>query len=658
MVMVANKKSLDQMTDDLSLFLGNNTARFTTWLQGVLEKLRALTPGNNNLKTSEAIIFESAMPPLKSFSQSREDGIRAYVASSTRIDSKLPSDNVSPVRLTSAVKPLRDFTQSEAVIDIKLDADDSFNEDVAFSTESELYSRPRPAAEPVYRPPRPTAALYKPPGSSQPVHLTNESSIARYSRYSQNIQSTGRPIEVHTSRPNSPLRPPRDLGYMSELLRSDLRASAKVSSEEEIARKRKVPIASSVVKVKKLAIEGDEDQEGDEEEDDYMAHAGISSRVSVPARPERRPTLPPSKQANKNLILKAISEAQESVTKTTNYSTAVPEKQTVPVAPRTRMPPEEHLLLMKSRSSMVHYQTAVEETPAQITETRQETEHWRDLLSRFQPEPEAETLLVEPAVPVEPAAYRPTDSRSFILKKAKLAKDPATENQIQPGRLIQPREAPACEKPASPKFIVTLDGVPSPPGYAVGVEQELEPEPMVVEEEWESYPKSYNVLAKPDQKYPMQLVTDTPAADMLMEERLSSQQKIKERCRYWPACKNADSCPYHHPTAPCKAFPKCRFADKCFFIHPNCKYDAKCTKADCPYTHASRRLPQPKKPGTQTGALCRFFPVCKNTECTFYHPKVCRFSNSCTRPDCKFYHPSVTVPPRHALTWTRLQASD
>lgn len=34
-----------------------------------------------------------------------------------------------------------------------------------------------------------------------------------------------------------------------------------------------------------------------------------------------RPSLPPSKQANKNLILKAISEAQESVTKTTNYST-------------------------------------------------------------------------------------------------------------------------------------------------------------------------------------------------------------------------------------------------------------------------------------------------------------------------------------------------
>lgn len=31
MVMVANKKTPQQMTDDLSLFLGNNTVKFTAW---------------------------------------------------------------------------------------------------------------------------------------------------------------------------------------------------------------------------------------------------------------------------------------------------------------------------------------------------------------------------------------------------------------------------------------------------------------------------------------------------------------------------------------------------------------------------------------------------------------------------------------------------
>lgn len=31
MVMVANKKTQKQMTDDLSLFLGGNTEKFTSW---------------------------------------------------------------------------------------------------------------------------------------------------------------------------------------------------------------------------------------------------------------------------------------------------------------------------------------------------------------------------------------------------------------------------------------------------------------------------------------------------------------------------------------------------------------------------------------------------------------------------------------------------
>lgn len=33
MVMVANKKTSEQMADDLSLFLGNNTVKFTAWYE-------------------------------------------------------------------------------------------------------------------------------------------------------------------------------------------------------------------------------------------------------------------------------------------------------------------------------------------------------------------------------------------------------------------------------------------------------------------------------------------------------------------------------------------------------------------------------------------------------------------------------------------------
>lgn len=114
-----------------------------------------------------------------------------------------------------------------------------------------------------------------------------------------------------------------------------------------------------------------------------------------------------------------------------------------------------------------------------------------------------------------------------------------------------------------------------------------------------------------------------------------------ERCRFWPVCKSGDECLYHHPTTQCKwvllsvnprfafkyfycfaphqtasfvsfiflfswrTFPNCKFGDKCLFIHPNCKYDARCTKPDCPFTHVSRRgtAAPPPKPGALTPSV-------------------------------------------------------
>ena len=69
-----------------------------------------------------------------------------------------------------------------------------------------------------------------------------------------------------------------------------------------------------------------------------------------------------------------------------------------------------------------------------------------------------------------------------------------------------------------------------------------------------------------------------------------------------------------------KAFPNCKFAEKCLFVHTNCKYDTKCTKANCPFTHMSRRAPvltlKPvSSPAPSTGQLCHYFPACKKTEC-------------------------------------------
>ncbi|XP_022361293.1 zinc finger CCCH domain-containing protein 14 isoform X6 [Enhydra lutris kenyoni] len=571
MVMVANKKSQDQMTEDLSLFLGNNTIRFTVWLHGVLDKLRSVTTDPSSLKSSDTNIFdnnvssnkscfsrgderrhEAAVPPLAVAStrpEKRDSRVSTSSQEQKTTTVRQTYDDGAATRLMSTVKPLREPAPSEDVIDIKPEPDDLIDEDLNFVQENPL-SQKKPTVTLTYGSSRPSIEIYRPPASR------NADSGAHLNRLQfqqqQNSIHAAKQSDTQNSRvyETGRLCEPDVLNSLEETYSPFFRNnSEKMSIEEENFRKRKLPVVSSVVKVKKFNHDGEEE----EEDDDCGSRTGsISSSVSVPAKPERRPSLPPSKQANKNLILKAISEAQESVTKTTNYST-VSQKQTLPVAPRTRTSQEELLAEMvqgQSRTPRISTPIKEEETKGDNIEKSQGTQQ-RQLLSRLQIDPVmAETLQISQAEMSE-----------------------------------------------------------------------------------------LSVVQKPE--------------------------KLLERCKYWPACKNGDECAYHHPVSPCKAFPNCKFAEKCLFVHPNCKYDAKCTKPDCPFTHMSRRIPVlPPKPAVATPAspsssqLCRYFPACKKMECPFYHPKHCRFNTQCTRPDCTFYHPTITVPPRHALKWIRPQTSE
>nr|XP_054303748.1 zinc finger CCCH domain-containing protein 14 isoform X11 [Pongo pygmaeus] len=546
MVMVANKKSQDQMTEDLSLFLGNNTIRFTVWLHGVLDKLRSVTTEPSSLKSSDTNIFDSSVPSNKSnFSrgderrheaavpplaipstrpEKRDSRVSASSQESKTTNVRQTYDDGAATRLMSTVKPLREPAPSEDVIDIKPEPDDLIDEDLNFVQENPL-SQKKPTVTLTYGSSRPSIEIYRPPASRNAdsgVHLNR-----LQFQQQQNSIHAAKQLDMQSSwvYETGRLCEPEVLNSLEETYSPFFRNnSEKMSMEDENFRKRKLPVVSSVVKVKKFNHDGEEE----EEDDDYGSRTGsISSSVSVPAKPERRPSLPPSKQANKNLILKAISEAQESVTKTTNYS-IVPQKQTLPVAPRTR--------------------TSQEELLAEVVQGQSRT----------------------PRI-------------SSPIKEEETKGDSVEKNQAEMSEL--------------------------------------------------------SVAQKPE--------------------------KLLERCKYWPACKNGDECAYHHPISPCKAFPNCKFAEKCLFVHPNCKYDAKCTKPDCPFTHVSRRIPVlSPKPAVAPPAppsssqLCRYFPACKKMECPFYHPKHCRFNTQCTRPDCTFYHPTINVPPRHALKWIRPQTSE
>ncbi|GFU00524.1 hypothetical protein NPIL_200111 [Nephila pilipes] len=130
------------------------------------------------------------------------------------------------------------------------------------------------------------------------------------------------------------------------------------------------------------------------------------------------------------------------------------------------------------------------------------------------------------------------------------------------------------------------------------------------------------------------------------------RQKVSERCKYWPACKNSDNCSYYHPTVPCKSFPDCKFGDKCMYMHPKCKFDALCSKKDCPFIHASKRkfsLQPPYVKIRSPPIVCKYFPKCVVKNCAFIHPKLCRYGNKCKLPICSFGH--FNIPSRSQMTW-------
>ncbi|XP_054617542.1 zinc finger CCCH domain-containing protein 14 isoform X2 [Dunckerocampus dactyliophorus] len=621
MVMVANKKTSQQMADDLSLFLGNNTIKFTAWLHGVLEKLRtvAVEPASVRLE-HQLSTATSKTEELKSRSDRTESRSSAH-------ENRRGSTEKASSRLTSAVKPLMELLPSDAVIDIKPELDDDFiAEDAVVMAASARGGGARRAAS------RPMAEIYR-PGQSKLSSALRSSEGSSHGRHQESRSS----------------RTPRSS-----------------SNKEELSRKRKAPVASSVVRVSRDTDEDSDNVEEEEEDDMSYGGRGVSSRVLLPSKPERKPSLPPAMQANRNLILKAISEAQDSITKTTAFPT-LPQRQTVPVAPRARLARNSELtaaieLVQQQQQHQQHSVTSLEQSYTSEEQPSRRLAPARSVGSHAQSDT---SQLNEEAEKSDDSSGEPKqfDTRSFIVSRPQL-----DESRSQQDRKLREETALARtiqaskekENSDSPKFIVTLEGVPSPLGNFPESDMDLEDvRPPSKRTNRES---KVSVLDRLQGGHSIgDYLID---ADMFIDDSVpSKKQKVMERCKFWPVCKSGDECPYHHPTRICKTFPTCKFGDKCLFIHPNCKYDARCSKPDCPFTHVSRRgvsAPPPARPvapSTQMASLCRFFPQCKKMDCPFYHPQPCRFAAQCKRDGCTFFHPSTSVPPRHALKWTKTQSS-
>lgn len=130
---------------------------------------------------------------------------------------------------------------------------------------------------------------------------------------------------------------------------------------------------------------------------------------------------------------------------------------------------------------------------------------------------------------------------------------------------------------------------------------------------------------------------DTDAMDLTssMEMNDSSQNQRPDPsntvCRFNAYCTKPD-CPFAHqsPAAP---------GETSIDMNDTCSFGAACTNRKCVGKHPSPAV----RAEHAASAQCRYWPNCTNRWCTFAHPttQLCRNGADCKTPDCKFTHPTI-----------------
>lgn len=135
------------------------------------------------------------------------------------------------------------------------------------------------------------------------------------------------------------------------------------------------------------------------------------------------------------------------------------------------------------------------------------------------------------------------------------------------------------------KFIITLDGLDK---------TKFKDLPATNDGDKESEPTKVKLDRK---KTPSPIIFDKVLSsikakpnipDKLPVVHASASVKNKERCKYWPSCRQGEKCEFVHPINNCDKFPHCKFGDRCLYLHPICKFGTSCTRRECPYSHSSQ----------------------------------------------------------------------
>ncbi|KAH3852334.1 zinc finger CCCH domain-containing protein 14-like isoform X3 [Dreissena polymorpha] len=653
MVMVANKKTQRQMTDDLSLFLSSNTEKFTSWLHGLLKKLQSINTGEpssskHKVKEKEKHKLEKKKPkPLPSEKPTEKpktikpaeavDSQRPRKSSTGEVGRQRKSSMGETERVKKGDKEKRASldeklvrpAEPETTDEIKLSEDtDEFREEAKEIAKKELVKS--------------NSSVGKPP-----------------------------PAKVAKSDRTSDVKKPRS--SLEEPSRSKQQSAPERSKERTHSSDSRRKPSSYVGTVKrKYELEEEEEEEYD------PLNPAVGSVASVVKGPSRKSSVPKAMQANKSLLMKAVNEAEKSISSSKKVDEGVrSDERPVEVKHRLKTAAGQQLMSRSKRHEMnakssMHSAESDEEPPKK---TRRSSDGFENLKYTVRNEgaagekpaakvsPKSRTSAIAPARVATSALRELNKISSSQARQHVIAADSEESLQsveaygppLPDTRLVQrtsqqeddldleesPREdnSPDPEirqlldetnetildlnelnddlryerfkddirvTPSEPQFIVTLDGmdpgllstVPETRSHPVQtvkpvVKEKIQPvklpEAPVNSVKQLGPPKirPFNISLK-DSDDEEEGEEEAPSAGSPLKSPPESP-RILERCRFWPACANGNTCQYIHPSVPCKMFPLCKFGDKCMYIHPNCRFDAQCTRHDCPYTHSSKR---------------------------------------------------------------------
>ncbi|CAG9826711.1 unnamed protein product [Diabrotica balteata] len=639
MVMVANRRTKAQMNEDLYLFLNEKTSPFVEWLHIVLKKLKEVTVTNPEVykkvakrksseepdikikkekfkKYSDNVKSESNSPKRGS-TQNNTDEETSNTEFSTSIFSEMNStaakdleeierkirnvksrlgitvdsdvDEEMLIKLkTEKVKtetPVHKENSVEREVELQIEdqgTDPMDDSDHQTSYTPEKPKRPSPITfekeDFSTTPPRKSSVLSR--LGKRVSSSDTDSKKRRLSLSDAEFKSRKRGSDRHSSKDEKKHKRSRNDRDRSDGRRSDDRRvsrSKRDSIGSEEARKRSDKSVHSRLGVMSKIHIPEKPSEEPEIEDELRTRA-VRSMVKV--KPRSLPAI--SSQPNKNLLLKAVAEANKSVSETISASSKTfprLSEDSSDDAPSTRK------LSKRSKSKIRNI------ILAQVSKDGSDT---NDEEKEFEYVP-------------KPIKRNNSDDLPEYVPSSRKSIEESLEKETA---VVKPR--------ISAKARLSAKKSPSPIFFD-------------------------NVSTKVSKKIdvPDSLLTVHPPASVKTQERCKYWPNCRQgdkcefvhpsaACEAFPNCKYGEKCMFLHPS--CKFGASCTKRD-CQYSHANsaslamklpvvqpqiCRFFPKCTNITCPFFH-------PK--------LCKFGKYCKNqAECPFSHPSSVKKSSLTWRP--------------------------